>query len=74
MSPDQVELVARAFYAAEYSDDWDDAPENVRERFREMACTAISLLHEQISHCRASLVPVNASEYPHGEVAARLSS
>lgn len=74
MSPDQVERVAKAFYAAEYSDCWDDAPEIVQNRFREMARTAISLLHEQISHCRLSLMLMSASECPHGKEATRLSS
>jgi hypothetical protein len=74
MTPDQVELVAKAFYAAEYVGDWDDAPEISQEQFRDLARTAITLLHQQISGCRASLMLAKVSECPHGEEAVRLSS
>ncbi|MBA1157961.1 hypothetical protein [Microvirga mediterraneensis] len=55
MTPNQVELVAQAFYASEHSDDWDDAPEVVQEEFRDLARVAISLLHQQTSRLPPSL-------------------
>jgi len=58
MTPDQVELVAQAFYAAEYSSVWKDAPQPIKARFRNLARLAIALLGQQIAECRAS--PVSA--------------
>ncbi|MBQ0824231.1 hypothetical protein KBI52_28955 [Microvirga sp. HBU67558] len=49
MTPDQVELVAQAFYGAEYPGDWGDASEALQEQFRDLARTAILLLHRQTS-------------------------
>jgi hypothetical protein len=74
MTPDQVELVAQAFFAAEYSDDWDDAPAIVQQQFRDLARTAITLLHQQISHCRSSLVLAKVSGAAHGEDAVQVLS
>jgi hypothetical protein len=74
MKPDQVELVAQAFYAAEYSGDWDDAPEILQQQFRDLARTAITLLHQQISHCRSSLTPAKISEPTYGKEAVQLPS
>jgi hypothetical protein len=65
MTPNQVELVAQAFYAAEYSGDWDDAPEVLREQYRDLSRMAIALLHQQISHCRSSLMQAKMSEPVH---------
>lgn len=43
----QVEHVARAFYNAETDgQSWADAPESLKEEFRQYACQAI-VLHEQ---------------------------
>lgn len=45
----QVELVARAFYDAEYEGfSWDHEPEILRKQFREYAHNAINLLDEDI--------------------------
>ena len=45
----QVELVARAFYDAEYEGfSWDHEPELLKKQFREYARNAISLLDEDI--------------------------
>ena len=45
----QVELVARAFYDAEYEGfSWDHEPEVLKKHFREYARNAISLLDEDI--------------------------
>ncbi|QRM28063.1 hypothetical protein [Microvirga sp. VF16] len=74
MTPNQVELVAQAFYAAEHSGDWDDAPELLQEQFRDLARTAITLLQQQISHCRASLMRTKMSEPAHEKEAAQLLS
>jgi hypothetical protein len=61
MTPNQVELVAQAFYATDHSGDWHDAPDIVREEFRDLAREAISLVQQQTSHCRSSLM-AKASE------------
>jgi hypothetical protein len=74
MKPDHVELVARAFYAAEYSSDWDDAPEILQQQFRDLAHTAISLLHRQVSHCRSPLTSVKVLEAAHDEQSVQLPS
>jgi len=55
MTPNQVELVAQAFYASEYSSDWRDAPDILQEEFRDLARMAISLLQQQTSDGRACL-------------------
>ena len=74
MPSDQVELVAQAFYAAEYSGDWDDAPEILQQQFRDLARTAITLLHQQISHCRSSLTPAKVLEAVHDGNSVQLPS
>ncbi|MEE1611102.1 hypothetical protein [Microvirga sp. CF3016] len=74
MTPDQVELVAQAFYGAEYPGDWDDAPEILQEQFRDLARMAISLLHRQISHNRSSFVLAKIAAPVHEEEAVRLPS
>ena len=74
MSPDQVERVAKAFYAAEHAGGWNDAPGAMQQRFRELARMAIIFLHEQASHRRASRVQASATGGPHGEEVKRLSS
>jgi hypothetical protein len=63
MTPNQVELVAQALYAAEHSGDWDDAPEVLQGEFRDLARIAIALLHQQISHCRSSLMVAKVSDH-----------
>ena len=57
MTPDQVELVAQAFYAAEYPGNWNSAPEPVRADFRNLARMAIGLLGQQMAQCRSSATP-----------------
>jgi hypothetical protein len=74
MTPDQVELVAQAFYAAEFSGDWEDAPEILQEQFRDLARTAITLLHQQISQCRSSPTFATLSEAGRAREAAQLRS
>lgn len=74
MTLDQVELVAQAFYGAEYPGDWDDAPEILQEQFRDLARMAIALLHRQIQHNRSSLVLAKIAEPVHEEEAVRLPS
>lgn len=74
MTPDQVELVAQAFYGAEYPGDWDDAPEILQEQFRDLARMAIALLHRQIPHNQSSLVLAKIAGPVHEEEAVRLPS
>ena len=52
MTRNQVELVAQAFYAAEYSGEWQNEPEATRERFRDCARTAIATLDRQMAQLR----------------------
>jgi len=59
MTPKQVELVAKAFYTAEYSGEWDEAPEPLRDRFRELAQAAIWLLSQQIAQCQSLPIPAS---------------
>jgi hypothetical protein len=45
----RIELVARAFYDAEYEGfSWDNEPEILKRQFREYARNAINLLNEDI--------------------------
>jgi hypothetical protein len=44
MMGDEIELVARAFYEAEYPDSWDNAPESSQNQFRDLARIAIASL------------------------------
>ena len=62
MTSDQVELVAQAFYGAEYPGDWGDAPEALQEQFRDLARTAILLLHRQTSRSPSSLIMAQVLE------------
>jgi len=66
-----LNLVAEAFYAAEYSGFWKDAPEPLRARFRNLARLAIALLGEQMAQCRSSAVaaPTVSSQRAHWEKA-----
>jgi hypothetical protein len=57
MTPNQVELVAQAFYAAEYSGSWNSASEPLRAHFRNLASMAIGLLGQQMARCRSSATP-----------------
>lgn len=74
MTLNQIELVAQAFYAAEYSGDWDNAPELLQEQFRDLARMAIALLQQQISHCRSSLMLTKDSDPAHEKEIAQLPS
>ena len=74
MTPNQVELVAQAFYAAEYSGGWDDAPDILQEQFRDMARTAITLLHQQFSQCWSSPALAKISEAGRGKEVVQLPS
>ena len=71
MTPDQVELVAQAFYAAEYPSGWENAPEPLRAHFRNLARMAISLLGQQMAQCRSSptLAPMVRSQLDRREMA-----
>ncbi|EIM30465.1 hypothetical protein [Microvirga lotononidis] len=62
MTPNQVERVARAFYATEHSGDWDEAPPTLQEEFRGLARTAISLVQRQTAHGLSSLIAAEASD------------
>ncbi|WP_262028551.1 hypothetical protein [Microvirga sp. Mcv34] len=62
MTPNQIERVAQAFYATEHPGDWDDAPEALREEFRDLARIAISLAEQQTSHRGSSLIATEAFE------------
>jgi hypothetical protein len=46
----------------------------VQQQFRDLARTAITLLHQQISHCRSSLVLAKVSGAAHGEDAVQVLS
>ena len=71
MTPDQVELVAQAFYAAEYPGGWENAPEPLRAHFRNLARVAIALLGQQMAQCRSSpaLAPMARSRLERWETA-----
>lgn len=43
MTPEQLEYVAQAFYEAEHSSEWGDAPRAIREHYLGLAETAILL-------------------------------
>ncbi|QRM29248.1 hypothetical protein [Microvirga sp. VF16] len=61
----QVELVARAFYDAEYEDClWDGEIEAVKQEFREYARNAINLLEEDIGVLLLALERATAEERP----------
>lgn len=62
MTPDQVEFVAQAFYAAEYPDEWSEAPESLRETYRNLARTAVTLLNQQLPHDSSSAMMTNVTE------------
>lgn len=44
---DAAELVARAFYAAEHTDEWEKASDAVKQEFRQLAREAIAALDDQ---------------------------
>lgn len=50
---DATELVARAFYAAEHADDWENAPDSVKQEFRQLAREAINALKDQVTDIQA---------------------
>jgi hypothetical protein len=54
MASEQVEHVARAFYEAEYPDEWEKAPSVLRQHFRGLACLAIATLNRQIRDHRTA--------------------
>ena len=61
----QVELVARAFYDAEFEDClWDGETENVRQEYREYARNAIKLLDDDIGVLLMALETAAAEERP----------
>jgi len=61
----QVELVARAFYDAEFEDClWDGETENVRQEYREYARNAINLLDDDICVLLMALDKAMAEERP----------
>jgi len=61
----QVELVARAFYDAEFEDClWDGETENVRQEYREYARNAINLLDDDIGVLLMALDKAMAEERP----------
>ncbi|MGO4524608.1 hypothetical protein AB4097_07040 [Microvirga sp. 2MCAF35] len=67
----QVELVARAFYDAEYEDClWDAEAEAIRQDFREYARNAINLLNEDIGVLLMALENATAEEHPNRSRAA----
>ncbi|WP_201831102.1 hypothetical protein [Microvirga zambiensis] len=61
----QIELVARAFYDAEYDDGlWDFEAEYIKNEYREYARNAIDLLHEDIGVLLVALEGAVAEERP----------
>lgn len=58
MTSEQVERVAQAFYEAEYSSEWCDAPDLLREQHRELARSAIAILDHQPADHQAGAEPV----------------
>ncbi len=44
---DPAELVARAFYAAEHTDEWEKAPDSVKQDYRQLAREAIAALNDR---------------------------
>jgi hypothetical protein len=61
----QVELVARAFYDAEYEDClWDGEAEFIKQEYREYARNAINLLHDDIGVLLLALERATADEHP----------
>jgi hypothetical protein len=54
MKPDQIEIVAQRFHAVECTGEWCDEPEASKERFREVARTAIANLEHQIATIRSA--------------------
>jgi hypothetical protein len=61
----QVELVARAFYDAEFEDClWDGETESVRQEYREYARNAINLLDDDIGVLLMALDKAMAEERP----------
>jgi hypothetical protein len=66
----QVEHVARAFYdVQDEAGVWEHEPENIKERFRDDARTAIALLHDlQERNLMASLQPLTAISPKHEEI------
>jgi hypothetical protein len=54
MTHDPIELVAQTFYAAECMGEWHTEPEALRERFRDLARTAIATLNQQITATRSA--------------------
>jgi hypothetical protein len=56
MVQDPVELVAQAFYAAEYSSEWHDQPDALKEPFRDLARAAIATLNQQMAEVRSVTV------------------
>jgi hypothetical protein len=58
----QVEHVARAFYDAETDgQSWADAPDRVKEEFRQYACQAIVLLEQYDLAETGGSMPVQVS-------------
>jgi hypothetical protein len=61
----QIELVARAFYDAEYDDGlWEFEAEYIKQEYREYARNAIDLLHEDIGVLLVALEGAAAEERP----------
>jgi hypothetical protein len=61
----QVELVARAFYDAEYDDgSWEFEADYIKQEYREYASNAIDLLHEDIGVLLVALEGAAAEERP----------
>ncbi|RDI60953.1 hypothetical protein DES45_102342 [Microvirga subterranea] len=52
---DPAELVARAFYAAEHTDEWEKAPASVKQEYRQLAREAIAALNDQNADIRSIL-------------------
>lgn len=60
-----MELVARAFYDAEFEDClWDGETESVRQEYREYARNAINLLDDDIGVLLMALDKAMAEERP----------
>jgi hypothetical protein len=54
MTPDQIEVIAQRFHAAECAGEWCDEPEASKERFREVARIAIANLNHQLAAIRSA--------------------
>jgi hypothetical protein len=61
MASEHVEHIARAFYEAEYPDEWENAPSALQQHFRGLACLAIATLNRQIRDHQTAASPTSGN-------------